>query len=56
MLEKEYGTRIQELEKNNEALKLQVKELGAKLLSVREVISIPWFYRTKTQRDIIEKF
>jgi|694.fasta_scaffold143737_2 hypothetical protein len=56
ILEKEYGAKIQELEKNNESLKEQIKEIREKLSSIREVISIPWFYRTKTQRELIEKF
>lgn len=55
ILEKEYGDKIQELEKNNESLKEQIKKISEKFSLMREVISIPWFYRTSAQIEMIEK-
>jgi preprotein translocase subunit SecA len=55
-LEKEYRERIKDLESSNDSLSRQIKEMGEKFLSVREVMSTPWFYRTRMQRDFIDRF
>ncbi len=56
VLEKEYGEKIKDLENINNSLSKQIKEMGEKFSSVREVMSTPWFYRTRIQRDLIDRF